>query len=145
MYRILGNLYQGPMLKELAPNMLPNAIVNLMSNEEIDLTIKSLGFAQQSSEIKAHIHLPIADGPNPGMDWLKMAVGIVESLMEKHTVYIHCRGGISRSAMLAAAVLMKVKKWRSHDKALNFLAEKNPSIDPAPNFVKILKEFEREV
>lgn len=73
-----------------------------------------------------------------------MAVAIVESLMEKHTVYIHCRAGISRSSMLAAAVVMKKNGWRDHHKTLNFLAEKNPSIDPAPNFIKILKEFERE-
>jgi len=120
-----------------------NAIVNLMSDED-HTTMVSFNIVKETSNIKAYVHLPIHDGPYPGMDWLKMAVAIVESLMEKHTVYIHCRAGISRSSMLAAAVVMKKNGWRDHHKTLNFLAEKNPSIDPAPNFIKILKEFERE-
>lgn len=116
-----------------------------MSDEEHHTTMASFNIVKETNPgIKAYIHLPIHDGPYPGMDWLKMAVAVVESLMEKHTVYIHCRGGISRSSMLTAAVLMKKNGWRDYHKTLNFLAEKNPSIDPAPNFIKILKEFERE-
>lgn len=101
-------------------------------------------FAVMPDDLAAYVHLPIFDGPYLGMDWLKMAVAVVESMMEKHPVYIHCRAGISRSSMLTAAVVMKKMGWRDHHKTLNFIAGKNPSIDPAPNFVKMLKEFERE-
>lgn len=126
-----------------------DAIVNLMSDSEHQTTLASFMAVNAEVEgaepVKAYIHLPIMDGPYPGMAWLKTAVAIVESLMENHKkVYIHCRAGISRSSMLTAAVVMKKNGWRDHHKTLNFIAEKNPSIDPAPNFCKLLKEFERE-
>lgn len=129
-----------------------DAIVNLMSDGEHETTIASFAAVKGSDEfvdgvesVRAYVHLPIMDGPYPGMAWLKMSVSIVEALMENHKkVYIHCRAGISRSSMLTAAVVMKKNGWRDHNKTLNFIAEKNPAIDPAPNFIRILKEFERE-
>lgn len=62
-------------------------------------------FALMPENLAAYVHLPILDGQYPGMDWLKMAVAVVESMMKKYPVYIHCRAGISRSSMLAAAVV----------------------------------------
>jgi protein-tyrosine phosphatase len=123
-----------------------------MSDGEHETTIASFAAVKGSDEfvdgvesVRAYVHLPIMDGPYPGMAWLKMSVSIVEALMENHKkVYIHCRAGISRSSMLTAAVVMKKNGWRDHNKTLNFIAEKNPAIDPAPNFIRILKEFERE-
>lgn len=130
------------MPKERLPEQI-KAVVNLMHNGD-NKGCQADNFALMPENLAAYVHLPILDGPYPGMDWLKMAVSVVESMMEKHPVYIHCRAGISRSSMLAAAVVMKKNGWRDYHKTLNFLAEKNPSIDPAPNFIKILKEFERE-
>ena len=136
MYQILDNLYQGAMPKEKLPAEI-KAVVNLMHSSDNKK-------CQVDDDLAVYVHLPILDGPCPGMDWLKMAVAVVESMMEKHTVYIHCRAGISRSSMLTAAVVMKKNGWRDHHKTLNFIAGKNPHIDPAPNFVKLLKEFERQ-
>ena len=146
MFKILDNLYQGPLPK--GP-IAADAVVNLMSDGEHQTTLASFMAIKSPVEtgdesIKAYVHLPIMDGPYPGMAWLKMAVAIVEALMENHNaILIHCRGGVSRSAMLTAAVVMKKNGWRDYHKTLNFIAERNPDVDPAPHFCKLLKEFEK--
>lgn len=141
-YKIDENLFQGSVPKDptdlyclVEKKRKIDAIINLMSLEE------EFYFKPQ---VDAYLHLPIYDGPNPGIQWLKMAIGIATHLREKYPLLIHCYAGISRSTTLTAAVLMQEKKWKM-DKALEYIAVINPSIDPARNFLKLLKEFEKEI
>jgi protein-tyrosine phosphatase len=134
MYFIEEGLYQGPRPKALHPTI--TAIINLEAMEDgaflhDDLTDVST----------ARIMLPIYDADYPGHKWLTMAVKIVEALREAgHVVYIHCRGGISRSAMLTAAVLMKKHGW-DLDKAMNHIAGSNATVDANPRFMRGLKDW----
>lgn len=132
-HKVADNLYQGPLISKTTDEV--EAVFNLMLPLECRKNPKPDDFNPD-----VYVHLPIEDGVCPGIEWLKTAVNLVMTVMETKKVYIHCRAGISRSATLTAAVLMKMNGW-NRDKALNFLAEKNPSIDPAPAYLKLLDQF----
>lgn len=129
-YKIYDDLYQGGNVK-----VLP---------EEVTASINLCEFQPYYSlkEGMTYISNPIADG-DYGLEllWLTEMVNKIESLLEAgENVYIHCWAGVSRSAMVTAAVIMRRESCR-WDTALEKLAEFNPSIDPAPPFIKLLKEF----
>ena len=127
MFNIDGNIWQGAY-----PIKLPYEIQGIVSLISFD--------KNKYDDRKAYIRLPIPDGPPVSLNWLKMAVNITNELVEQFPVYIHCRAGISRSAALTAALLMKRNHW-NYDKALNFIAEKNPKINPNKHFMNLLKEL----
>lgn len=142
MHQILDNLYQGAMPKKALPPEI-TAIINLINVDQgiADNASCQLDFHGRNDTIVAYVHLPIYDGPYLGLEWLKMAVGIVELLMQENVVYIHCHAGISRSSMLTAAVVMKKMGLNAAD-TLTFIAEKNPNVAPAYNFLKMLKQYD---
>lgn len=85
---------------------------------------------------------PIDDGPYPGIDWLETVMEAIDSLRKRgKSVYIHCWAGISRSVMVTAAYLMKSEFW-SLDEAMETIAKVNPQLNPAPAFMRLLKEWE---
>jgi atypical dual specificity phosphatase len=87
------------------------------------------------------VHIPIIDGPFPGINWLRSVIKIIDALCEMNkNIYIHCRGGYSRSVMVTAAYLMKKYHW-SVDKAMETIALSNPTLDPSPSFMRGLKEW----
>jgi protein-tyrosine phosphatase len=57
---------------------------------------------------------------------------------------VHCQMGISRSATVIIAYLMKRFKW-SYGMARDYLRECRPSIYPNSGFVRQLKEWGREI
>eukprot|EP01127_Copromyxa_protea_P009848 TRINITY_DN2353_c0_g1_i3.p1 TRINITY_DN2353_c0_g1~~TRINITY_DN2353_c0_g1_i3.p1 ORF type:complete len:172 (-),score=33.80 TRINITY_DN2353_c0_g1_i3:167-682(-) len=59
-------------------------------------------------------------------------------------VLVHCRGGVSRSATLVLAFIM----WKlrlSYKKALKFLVERKPNVQPNPGFASQLVSYEKEL
>ena len=63
------------------------------------------------------------------------------ALAEGGSVYVHCFKGVSRSASVIIAYLMKFKKMR-YERAFYFLKKRRSIIDPNPGFVDQLKNFE---
>ena len=59
-------------------------------------------------------------------------------------VLIHCRAGISRSATVAMAYLMVVKKM-TYREARNFVQAKRPCASPNTTFLKDLREYESKI
>jgi hypothetical protein len=97
-------------------------------------------------EYRAQYHedMPIRDAaPAPSIDWLRDAVQFVEEHRgkDRHT-YVHCYAGISRSAMVTAAYLMKKHNW-SRDEALAVIRKSRPIISPNPAFMERLAEWEK--
>ena len=63
------------------------------------------------------------------------------ALAQGGTVYVHCFKGVSRSASIVLAYLMKYQRMR-FQRALEFLKERRSAVDPNPGFVEQLKNFE---
>lgn len=75
------------------------------------------------------------------MTWLKNVVSIIEHLEQLgFKIYIHCRVGVSRSAMVTIAYLMKKNMW-TVQKAMDHLGNINDNIDPNPYFMNGLREY----
>lgn len=122
-------LWQGaePRIEEDLPKNI-TAIVNLRSMLARDVSLVS-------DYMSHYIWIPIPDDDFPGLSWLEHTVDLIKVLKKSDAVIlIHCLAGVSRSAMLTGAVLMEENNW-TVDKALNFLAEKNPHINPNRSFM----------
>ena len=87
---------------------------------------------------------PIRDAePAPSLDWLSRQVEFVEEQRRAgRTVYVHCRNGVSRSAMVVLAYLMQTRGW-SRDEALAFARARRPVVRPNPAFMGLLLEWEQ--
>lgn len=105
-----------------------------------------LNVCETRDPYRAEFHLwePIGDlGPAPDLDWLRAQVQFIDKHMRAgHPIYVHCRAGVNRSAMVTAAYLM----WRdslTRDEALGRIKEKRPRIGPFPVYKKFLAEWEK--
>ncbi|KAL4454260.1 hypothetical protein ABPG74_012217 [Tetrahymena malaccensis] len=67
---------------------------------------------------------------------------IFNSIQNQQNILIHCRRGISRSATILIAFLMKFQN-KSYEDCYNFLKQKRPVINPNSGFVKQLKSYEK--
>jgi len=65
---------------------------------------------------------------------------IHQSIMSGNTVAVHCFAGVSRSATIVIAYLMKYENY-SFEKAIEHVFEARPVICPNIGFLKLLKEF----
>lgn len=129
MYNIEDGIWQGGRLETL-----PSGIDAVLSLENQ---------APAWQEDKIFVWIPVDDGPFPGLKWLQMVVNIIEDLRSGgKKVYIHCKAGVSRSVMVAAAYLMKLYRW-NHDDALNHIAAVNAKINPNPRFMQGLKDWQK--
>ena len=69
---------------------------------------------------------------------------IQESLASNENILIHCVAGMSRSATIVIAFLMKHRNL-SLRKAFDFVQNKRPIINPNFGFMKQLRNFEEEL
>lgn len=97
-------------------------------------------------QVEFHKWSPIRDAaPAPSLDWLREQVEFIEAQRRaQRTVYVHCKAGISRGGMVAAAYFMKREGW-SREQTLEFLRSHRPGVRPNPAFMKLLEEWERSI
>lgn len=102
--------------------------------------------AKDHYEVEHHSWKPIRDAaPAPSLGWLRERVAFVEEQREAgRTTFVHCQQGVSRSAMVVTAYLMKKNGW-SRDRALEYLREKRPPVRPHAAFMELLLEWEAEL
>jgi len=67
-----------------------------------------------------------------------------DAIKNNGKVFLHCIKGISRSATLIAAYLIK-KQGKTTDEAIKILQNIRPIVDPNPYFRKQLKEYEQSL
>eukprot|EP01033_Poteriospumella_lacustris_P001987 gene1987-1446_t len=93
-----------------------------------------------NSTIEYH-KLPIHDSVGqPLLPYIYSAMQFLETniLHRQRTVLVHCAAGVSRSASMVIAFLMKQNRW-DFDTARQFVWEKRPTINPNPRFEKELR------
>jgi atypical dual specificity phosphatase len=69
---------------------------------------------------------------------------ISEAVQKGEVVYVHCAAGVSRSATVVCAWLMR-SRGLSHEAAIVFLRERRAVIRPNPGFVAQLRVFEERL
>uniref|UniRef100_A0A8C6V5D2 Dual specificity phosphatase 16 n=1 Tax=Neogobius melanostomus TaxID=47308 RepID=A0A8C6V5D2_9GOBI len=79
------------------------------------------------------------------LPWLDRSVEFIEKAKACNArVLVHCLAGISRSATIAIAYIMK-RMNMSLDEAYRFVKEKRPTISPNFNFLGQLLDFEKKI
>lgn len=69
---------------------------------------------------------------------------IEEARAAGSAVFIHCSRGVSRSASLVLAYLMRTRE-QSVEEALSWAVERRPIVNPNEGFLQCLREFGREL
>lgn len=59
----------------------------------------------------------------------------------RKNVLVHCHAGVSRSAAIVCAYLMKKSSW-SLQQALSHMKQRRNRVKPNENFVRILQQYE---
>lgn len=65
---------------------------------------------------------------------------IQRAISEGGSVLVHCLAGVSRSASVVAAYLMKVEEMALNE-ALKHIRQKRPLVSPNPGFMRQLEEY----
>jgi hypothetical protein len=70
---------------------------------------------------------------------------VVDAIKEKKgCVFVHCHAGISRSATICIAYIMKIMQWNL-SRAYEFVKERRPCISPNLHFMGQLLEFQKQL
>jgi hypothetical protein len=81
--------------------------------------------------------------PGPDLDWLRRQTAWLAARRQAgQTTFVHCRNGVSRSALVVTAYLMSKNHW-TRDQALQLVRTKRPEARPNPAFLERLGEWER--
>lgn len=138
--RILPHLYLGcqrdVLNKEL---MLQNDIVYVLNASS---TCPKPDFIPDSHFLRVPVNDSFCEKILP---WLDRSVEFIEKAKACNArVLVHCLAGISRSATIAIAYIMK-RRDMSLDEAYRFVKEKRPTISPNFNFLGQLLDFEKKL
>lgn len=92
--------------------------------------------------VNSHKILPIKDLPQyPIIQHFDDAVNwITEKRKEKHNVLVHCHAGISRSATIVIAYLIRSQNWNPFQ-ALEFVKQQRDRVKPNAGFWNQINEY----
>ena len=107
---------------------------------EID-AILNLAFSNEAFPGRfVYRHLPLLDNETQPLDIEPALAFVAECVAEEKNVVIHCNAGVSRSAAVTIAYVMRSKNL-SFEEALALVKKARPSIRPNRNFVEQLKKM----
>tara|TARA_B100000212_G_scaffold288705_1_gene229811 strand:+ start:25805 stop:26251 length:447 start_codon:yes stop_codon:yes gene_type:complete len=113
------------------------SIMCLCSKKEIEISKEIIKEIEKFEIIK----YPLPDhryDKLPSINEVNEAVEILNNLIEKGPVFIHCYAGLERSPLICMAWLIKYKKLTIFE-SLQYLMEVNKGTNPLPGQLKILE------
>ena len=94
--------------------------------------------------IRSHLVLPLLDDEEFIIKpYFEQVIQHIDQQREQGSVFIHCQAGVSRSATLVIAYLMKTHQWRLAQAAQ--LVKEKRYIYPNSGFYNQLVEYEKEL
>lgn len=110
------------------------------------LTVAPLQNYEPPLSSTKHLCLNILDLPETELsDYYIQAFPFIEDCVQSNgKVLIHCNAGVSRSAAILIAYLMKSQNL-SYDAAWTIVKEKRPNINPNIGFIFQLKNYEKQL
>ena len=110
------------------------------------LTVASYTYlSYNKSEIPNHRIIPADDYESFDLSvYFTDGIDYLEKNLDSSNVLCHCLAGVSRSATLVIAYLMKKNKWK-FAKALEFVRDKRRIVHPNQGFVRQLLAFEKQL
>ncbi|XP_069759847.1 dual specificity protein phosphatase 16 isoform X2 [Narcine bancroftii] len=138
--RILPHLYLGCQRDVLNKELMQQIDIAYVLNASN--TCPKPDFIPESHFLRVPVNDSFSEKILP---WLDKSVEFIEKAKASNgRVLVHCLAGISRSATIAIAYIMK-RMDMSLDEAYRFVKEKRPTISPNFNFLGQLLEFEKKL
>jgi hypothetical protein len=124
--RVEDGLYIGSSVSEPPPGT--KAVVNLCGRED-------------PYSVEASLWEPVFEaGKEPNLEWLRRVVEFIAAQRKMNRiVYVHCAAGMNRSGAAVTAYLMQAHGW-GRDKALAYLRDKRPQVQPNPLLMRLLAD-----
>lgn len=161
----IGNLYgkipvvghrvsKSPSYNEILPRLYLGDIGTATNKQEIgrlgitdmiSVEIKPLNQSDISSTVKNYLFINVMDHSKQDiMSHFDSSNEFIESALKvpSNKVYVHCVAGISRSASLVIAYIMKTRSM-NYSEAFDLVSSKRRVIDPNEGFVKQLNLYHR--
>ena len=93
-------------------------------------------------DIDIYAWLPVVDGYAPTIDQLTLGTSLInEAVVNRNTVYIHCKNGHARSPSMVAAYFVRFKGLTVDD-SIKLIKEKRPEVHIEDVQKKVLSQFE---
>ncbi|KAM5262517.1 dual specificity protein phosphatase 16 [Ctenodactylus gundi] len=138
--RILPNLYLGCQRDVLNKELMQQHGIGYVLNASN--TCPKPDFIPESHFFRVPVNDSFCEKILP---WLDRSVDFIEKAKASNgCVLVHCLAGISRSATIAIAYIMK-RMDMSLDEAYRFVKEKRPTISPNFNFLGQLLDYEKKI
>uniref|UniRef100_A0A8C5X8U1 Dual specificity phosphatase 16 n=1 Tax=Malurus cyaneus samueli TaxID=2593467 RepID=A0A8C5X8U1_9PASS len=138
--RILPHLYLGCQRDVLNKELMQQNDIGYVLNASN--TCPKPDFIPESHFLRVPVNDSFCEKILP---WLDNSVDFIEKAKASNgRVLVHCLAGISRSATIAIAYIMK-RMDMSLDEAYRFVKEKRPTISPNFNFLGQLLDFEKKI
>uniref|UniRef100_A0A8C5KH47 Dual specificity phosphatase 16 n=1 Tax=Jaculus jaculus TaxID=51337 RepID=A0A8C5KH47_JACJA len=138
--RILPNLYLGCQRDVLNKELMQQNGIGYVLNASS--TCPKPDFIPEAHFLRVPVNDSFCEKILP---WLDKSVDFIEKAKASNgCVLVHCLAGISRSATIAIAYIMK-RMDMSLDEAYRFVKEKRPTISPNFNFLGQLLDYEKRI
>lgn len=149
-----GRILRSPNYNEILPRLYLGDIATAINREEltrlgitdmITIEIRPLQQSELASCIKRYLFINVMDHPKQDiLSHFEASNEFIETALKNpcNKVYVHCVAGISRSASLVIAYIMKTRSM-NYGEAHEMVVQKRKIIDPNEGFVKQLTLYYR--
>lgn len=109
------------------------------------LTVAFNLFISYKTEAISHKILPAEDCEEYDLSvYFEESFNFIENALEKGSVLVHCAAGMSRSATIVIAYLMKKNRWNV-DEAFDFVKKRRKIISPNAGFMRQLRIYQKDL